>query len=50
MTPKSTLQRTPPVKAAVAPPAHERWSKLDRTNPVSVEDFDRERMGVAAKE
>lgn len=50
MTPKDNLAGSPQVQKPPFSNGQSRPSKTDHSNPVPLEDFDRERLGVAAKE
>ena len=50
MSPNNSFERKPLLQKAVTPGGRDGWSRPDHTNPATVDDFDRERMGVAAKE
>jgi len=50
MITKNNALRKPLVQKTPSLGCQDRSSRLNHTNPVTVEDFDRERLGVAAKE
>ena len=50
MTPKSRSLRRPPVEKAPFLERQDRPSKFEQSSPGTVEEFDREGLGIAAKE
>jgi len=50
MSPKCRVEGKPVVHKPVTAWGQDRLSRPNHTHPVTVEDFDRERMGIAAKE
>lgn len=50
MTQKSELRGGPRKQGSAPPTASTKSTKADRNNPVPIEEFDREHMGIAAKE